>query len=257
MRSIRRGWWLVVATVALALVIPSTALARGSVKIANRSPTEANGRWKLKFTIDYGGKPHIGHIPMVFEFKPTMYYERSLTDESPDKPILRRVPLQNQTPITLSMDVGFADMRGEIFKITKFGFKLGRANDFKAGEYTLKVRLASGGTIGRPLKIILKGDNPIINRKSMIFHTDKPKKKKPKAEVAERPEKTSTMDDLSPQLDDIPDDPDAVDEAPGPPEVEPKRGGGCAIATRGKPDHRSMAWLLLGLGGLMAARARP
>src|SRR4051812_47454088 len=73
---------------------PRAAHAGGTVSIASLSPTESDGRWKLNMTINYGSTPHIGHIPMLFIFTPTVLYERALLDASGDRPILNRIPLQ-------------------------------------------------------------------------------------------------------------------------------------------------------------------
>ena len=76
------------------LLVTSVAAARGTVRLRSTSIDESNGTWKLKFTIDYGGRPPSAYIPMIFSFKPTMLYERSLTDQSPKTPVERRVPLR-------------------------------------------------------------------------------------------------------------------------------------------------------------------
>lgn len=256
--------WKRLRTVALLFVafafvaFPNLALARGSVKISDSRPKENKEKWRLNLVIDYGSKPHLTYVPMVFEFVPTVYYERTLTDESPDKPINRKVPLHNQTPINVRMDVGFS-CGSEICARTKFSFKISRSADFKAGEYKLTVRLASGGTIGRASTLVLQGDNPVINRKAMVFHSDKPVKKKaqPEPEKVDHDSRTAA-EDMGPNLDDITDDStaeDAVDEPPAPPPVDPKSTG-CAVAT---PPNRSgswFAWMLMGLTGLLAVRAR-
>ena len=72
----------------LGLALPS--FAGGSVRLAKTSVDEdKRGRWKLKFTINYGKKPHIGHIPMVFSFKQTAIYERYVDDNTGNTPATR------------------------------------------------------------------------------------------------------------------------------------------------------------------------
>jgi peptidyl-dipeptidase A len=228
---------LSVALALLLLLSGSSALARGTLKIADPAPKEEDGTWKLKFTIDYGGIPHIAHVSFIFSFKPTMLYERALTDQSPDKPAERKVALAGQTPINLPMDVDFADMQGKVHKITKFDFKLRRSDDFQAGEYELTVKLADGGTIGAPTRITLQGENPVINRKSIIFHAEeKPKAKKSDdkgAKKADEPDtsKGTAQEDLGPDLSDIPSAPKRGGADPdGPRAVAPKQGGcGCTV----------------------------
>ena len=74
---------------------------------------DSKGRWKLKFTIDYGKKPHIGHIPMVFEFKQTAIYERYVDDNTGNTPATRTVPVRNAEPKYENVDVGFSNSKGE------------------------------------------------------------------------------------------------------------------------------------------------
>src|SRR5262245_22032588 len=93
----------------VALAFAGSAEARGNVIVRNPVMDEKDGEWKMKLKVDYGSTPHIPHIPMVFTFKPVAIYERQLTDDSPDKPVERRVSLQGQTDINVPMDVGFAD----------------------------------------------------------------------------------------------------------------------------------------------------
>src|SRR4051812_27916920 len=105
-----------------AFLLPRAALAVGTVTLPSREPVESDGKWKLNMSIDYGGIPHLPHIPMLFVFTATALYERALLDKTGDKPVLNRIPLQNQQPINESIDVGFSDASGKIFKITKFDF---------------------------------------------------------------------------------------------------------------------------------------
>src|SRR5262249_1885311 len=57
---------------ALLPFLPRPALAAGSVTLSTREPVEEDGRWKLKFSIDYGSIPQIPHIPMIFSFTPVV-----------------------------------------------------------------------------------------------------------------------------------------------------------------------------------------
>jgi len=255
---------LILATLAtlMALLVTSSAFARGSVRLNKTRVQEKDGEWKLSFTVDYGSKPHLAHVPMVFSFKQTTLYERYVDDSTGDNPATRRVPVHNATPIDLPMDVGFSDMSGKMFKITKFKMKLTRDHDFEAGEYQLKVRLASGGPIGRPVKIILEGDNKVINRKSIEFSAPPPKKGKENDKPKEQdlPEPASgPAEEFGPDLSDIPDisdeEAEAIKDANSPDPVDPKQGGcGCELAGQAPPVGTS--WALLGLGAALALRRR-
>jgi len=238
----------------LLLVGPSHAA--GTVTITDRAPQESDGRWKLKMTINYGSTPHLGHIPMLFSFTPVSLYERSLTDQSPEKPVLNKIPLKGQQSINEDMDVGFSDGSGKIFNITKFDFVLRRDRGFEAGEYELKItRKTDGAQMGSTQKITLQGDNPIVDRRAIVFAGDKKKDKKKEEEKkkAEEPaaaESGSADEAAGAGAEEAA--PADTGEAPveTPPEVEPKQGGcGCRVAGEESPAAPGLA---LGAGLALA-----
>src|SRR5262245_22962168 len=120
-------------------------------------------------TMNYGGTPPTAHIPMLFSFTPTVLYERTLTDKSPTTPVINKIPLSNQQPINQSMDVGFSDFAtGQVFTVTKFDFLIRRDHGFEAGEYTLVIkRTSDGAQMGSQLRVVLQGDNPIVDRRAI------------------------------------------------------------------------------------------
>src|SRR6185369_15576207 len=144
-------------------------------------------------------------------------YERSLTDKSPEKPVLTRMPLQNQQPINESMDVGFSDASGKIFKVTKFDFVIRREHGFEAGEYDLKIKRTDDGVqMGQTIRIILKGDNPVVDRRAIVFAGDgkkKPDEKKADAKKDEQKPADAPKDEDkpadAPKGEDKPADPNA------------------------------------------------
>ena len=222
-----------VAAFAFALLVlaPTIARAAATVTVESLQPKEEDGRWKLKMTMNYGTVPPTAHVPMNFEFTQTVLYERSLTDQSPKTPILTKKPLQNQTPINESMDVGFSDASGKLFNITKFDFTLKRDHGFEAGEYTLVItRTNDGAKMGQPLRIVLQGDNEVVDRRAMVFSGEKKEPKKTDGGDAKKDEK--------PAEGPTPGDADAAatgdtGAAPveTPPPVEKKQGGcGCRVA---------------------------
>ncbi len=243
MRRFVAGW---VALAVLVLAVP--AVAAGSVKLIKSTVQEdSKGRWKLKFTIDYGKVPHIGHIPMTFSFKQTAIYERYTDDDTGSTPATRTVPMRNAEPNNLPVDVGFSNSKGEMFRVTKFGIALSRRNDFEAGEYELTVRESSGRKIGGKVRIKLQGKNKVINRGSLDFGSPKPRaKSKPKPEVdPEESRVRGPAEDMGPDLSDIP---DVVDDDDQPDPVRPKQGGcGCHVVGAA-PATPSSSWVfLLGL----------
>ncbi len=241
------------------VVTPRDALA-ASVKAEKTKLTEADGRWRLKLTIDLGSIPDIAYVPMIFDFEPVTYYERALTDESPEKPILNKKPLQNMKHINESMEVGFSDGTGKAFKLTKFDFAIRRDRGFEAGEYKLIVKFAdTGKQLGQPIRLSLEGDNPIVDRRAISFVGEKSDKKgPPKSKHADKPGDTAQNDggepsDSGPVSDGMPEP-----SADPPPSVEPKQGG-CGCEVPGARSDRGGAWagvFGLAIAGLGAARLR-
>ncbi|MGK3992549.1 MYXO-CTERM sorting domain-containing protein [Sorangium sp. So ce1024] len=255
-----------VVAAALALLgawLPATAAhAAGSVTIADRSPKEDNGRWKLKMTINYGGTPHLAHIPMLFSFTPTVHYERALTDQSPEKPVLNKIPLHNQQSINESMDVGFSDGSGKVFSKTKFDFVLRRDRGFEAGEYDLVIKRASDGVqVGQKQKITLQGENEIIDRRAIVFTGEKKKKdaSADKADAQKSDEPSGDEAQAEPASDaaeaDVPSDDAPPDEAPPP--VAPKQGGcGCRLGPDEAATPLALPLVALGAAAALARRRR-
>ena len=260
METTRTSFWfrstLIAAAVALGLLtLSSSASAFGTFRLKKTTVEEADGRWKFNVEVDYGSKPHLGHIPFDFIFVQKTYYEYSITDNDP-KPVQRRKPMLNQPPQREQMDIGFADARGDLWQRTKFSFSLRRDRGFSAGEYSLTVKRTSDGAImGRPMNIILNGQNELIDRRAIVFSGEKkkdPKKAdKPKegAEAATDKPKDTVPEDVDP-----PDDSVATDEADGPPPVDKKaKGAGCGCRAAGLGPRYGAAPLLgllvLGLFG--------
>ncbi len=83
---------------------------------------------------------------------------------------MNRTPLVNQTPSVESLDVDFADPSGKIFNRTNFDFSLTRTRGYEAGEYKVQVRTSDGTDVGTATTIILKGDNPVVDRRAITFN---------------------------------------------------------------------------------------
>lgn len=248
---------------ALALLLaPRTASAFGTVKVEGGTTLkEVDGRWKLKLVVDYGSMPDINFVPTHFSFQMQTLYERSLTDEGGEKPVITKKSLQNQQPIIESMDIGFSDGTGKTFKVTKFNFVIRRDRGFEAGEYSLQLKRADdGANIGQKIRVILEGDNPIVDRRSISFVGGKEPKKDEKKEA---PKEAAPSDEAgAPSGEAAPSDAAPSDAAPvdAPPPVEPKQGGcGCRVA--GEPSEGAGsaglgAALGIGLAGVVALRRR-
>jgi len=258
----RRSVFLSVLTLLVALFASRVAEAAASARADNATLTEADGRWKLKLTIDYGGTPDIQFVPMLFIFEPTMLYERSLTDESPEKPVVTKKPLQSMPTINESMDVGFSDGTGKVFKVTKFDFVIRRDRGFEAGEYKLTIKFAdSGKTLGQPIRVVLNGDNVVVDRRSISFVGDKSgggKKKPPPAPTGDG--ETTSSGDTSSGASDTPSDTSSASGGDAPADGDagtvPPKQGGCGCKTVGVGEPATTPWALFGAAALGLAWAR-
>jgi hypothetical protein len=157
-----------VATFAL-LAWTAVALAAGSFRLRNSEVQEISGGWRVMTTIELPKAPPISHVPMKFIFTKTAVFERALVDNH-SEPVFNRIVLQNQPPMVESIDVGFADASGKPFKKTIFDFSLTRARGYEAGEYKVQLRSSDGSEIGSPQTLTLKGDNPVVDRRSITFN---------------------------------------------------------------------------------------
>jgi MYXO-CTERM domain-containing protein len=246
---------LAVLVAAPLVLVPHLAQASGSVTLASREVQEDDGRWKLKMTVDFGSIPQLPHIPMIFSFTPVVLYERDLTDKSPEKPVLVRMPLSNQQGIHESMDVGFSDASGKVFKVTKFDFVIRRDHGFEAGEYDLKIKREDDGVqMGQTIHLVLKGDNPVVDRRAMVFSGDKPKSKKVEADKTED-KKDEEKKDEGKKDEEKKDEGEEKKDGADVPKVPPKQGGcGCELA--GDPASPARALWALGLAALVGGRRR-
>ncbi len=153
---------------ALFTVAPRAA-AGGSLKVRNAEAQEVAGSWRLFTTIELSRAPATAHVPMRFVFTKTAVFERALVDKSAD-PVVTLVPVVRATPTFESLDVDFSDATGKIFKGTRFDFALTRARGYEAGEYQLHLRAPDGQEVGSGVRVVLRGNNAIVDRRSVTFN---------------------------------------------------------------------------------------
>jgi MYXO-CTERM domain-containing protein len=168
---------LALACLALITSFARDARAIGTFKLKSTEATEVSGAWHVYVTIDLPKPPLTAHQSMKFLFTKTMVYERALIDGHND-PVVNRQALQNQTPSVESLDVDFADPSGKIFKGTRFDFGLTRTRGYEAGEYKVEVKTSDGTMVGAAQNLVLKGDNPVVDRRAIAFNAKEKSVKK-------------------------------------------------------------------------------
>lgn len=150
------------------VLLAGDARAAGSFVITNKEVNEIGGAWHLYVTVELPKAPSVAHQPMKFLFTKTVAYERSLLDGH-SEPVQTRQALQNQQPSVESLDVDFADPSGKIFKRTRFDFNLARPRGYEAGEYTVELKTSDGVAVGGKQSLILKGDNEVVDRRTITI----------------------------------------------------------------------------------------
>ena len=267
------GWLRRLSGVACALAVllmATAALAYGRVEWPPRNvkPRSDGNSWNIEIKVYLPKAPDFANMPVKFEFKPMVYYERAMVDG--DKLIERKVPLQGREPIIESVDIGFLDPgTATIQKRTRFMFKITRGHGFECGEYRVTLRDGRNGQIiGQPTTLVLGGENEVIDRRSIIFSGEKKKKKKDDkkeeadtksadsedaAEEQDVPEADEEAEDA--EYDTDAEDPDYDPDADAPPSIEEKPGGcGCRLGGPRPPGAALIA--LLALGALLRVGRR-
>jgi MYXO-CTERM domain-containing protein len=264
-----RRWLLCILQLLVLMLIAGPAAAAGRIEWKSKTLKEREGgSWRVELAIYLPKAPDVAHVPMKFEFQPTVYYERTIVDG--DKQVDRKVPLEHRQALIESVDVGFLDgSTGNIEKRTKFSFKVTRAHGYEAGEYKVTVKdTRNDQTVGTPVTLIFEGENELIDRRAMVF-TGKEKKKKDEgakegdakdaAEKSDAPPAEEAADEpageTSPSEEPPADEAGPGDEHEG--EIKEKPGGcGCRLEDAQSSGNAGLAALaLLGLAFLRRRRA--
>jgi MYXO-CTERM domain-containing protein len=254
---------LALACLGVVTLFARDASALGTFKLKSSEAQEVSGAWHIYVTIELPKPPLTAHQTMKFNFTKTVAYERALIDGH-NEPVLNRQALQNQTPSIESLDVDFADPSGKIFKGTRFDFGLTRTRGYEAGEYKVEVKTSDGSTVGNSATLILKGDNPVVDRRAIAFNAKESGVKKvdgvdagPKGASDDTPAANNTMGEVTPTGTAQPFI--AKEGLEKSPEEEIKtRPSGCGCTLPGGVDAGGLLWLvpLAGLGGALARRRR-
>jgi MYXO-CTERM domain-containing protein len=257
---------LVLSQLLVVLLCTGSAFAAGRVEWKSTSVKEREDKsWRLEVAIYMPSAPDVPHVPMKFEFQPTAYYARDMTDG--DKLVEHTVPLTDRQSLIESVDVGFMDSgSGKIEKRTKFSFKVTRAHGYEAGEYKVTIKdTRNGQTVGAPTTLKFQGENETIDRRAMVFASkDKKKDEKKKDAEGDKPAEEAKKDDgasseakseEAPAAEAPPADEGA--DAKGPPAIEEKPGGcGCRVTGGGSGSGVGAGLALLGFAALSLRRRR-
>ncbi len=240
--SVLRTALFALASAIVAITFTTSAFAAGSARLKTPEVTEVSGAWHVFVTIELPKAPATPHVPMRFVLQKTAVYERSLTDQSKE-PVNNRMTLQNQTPTTESIDVDFANPQGKVFKGTNFDFGLTRTRGYEAGEYLLQIRTPDGTDIGGKMALTLKGQNDVVDRRSITFDAKKPGIKKvddgsdpnaPKTAKNDQADTQMASQDVAPSGSAAPFIPaDAYNKTPE--EEIKQKPGGCGCTVPGLP----------------------
>ena len=168
MNALRRTCFLL-ALAFVALVTSTVHAANGSFKVKNTEVEESGGAWHIYVTVELPKAPIVAHQSMRFVFTQTSEFERTLVDGK-DGPVMNKMVVNTGKSKTESMDVDFADSSGKIFKGTRFDFSLSRTNGYMAGEWKMQIRNSDGNEVGGTTLLTLRGDNDVVDRRSIVFN---------------------------------------------------------------------------------------
>lgn len=254
--------WSLSRRVALALALTLSFFAE-SAAAANRvvwkktTIEEADKSWKIALEVHLDRAPDVAHMPVRFAFTPRSYFERALVDGRKE-PVTRRIPLEHQQPIIESVDVGFLDPgTGKTARRTRFSFNVTRERGFEAGTYEVQVTDArTDRELGGKATLTLKGDNEVIDRRSMVFQ-EKPRPEKTQAaQKAAAPERELTPDDPEFWAGGPKEPVEKQAALPPPAHMRERPGCGCRVGERGRARGAAWALSLLGLGLIARRRWR-
>jgi hypothetical protein len=157
-------------TLVLALLfVASPAFAVGTFRLKSNELTEVSGAWHVFVAIELPKAPATKHQTMRFVFTQIAMYDRSLVDGK-SEPVTNRQEIKGRTPSVESQDVDFGDVRGKIWPKTSFDFGLTRQRGYEAGEYKMELKTSDDQPVGSAVTIILKGDNPVVDRRTIAFN---------------------------------------------------------------------------------------
>jgi MYXO-CTERM domain-containing protein len=254
--SMRRllAWACLLLVMLMAASASAARVQWKSTRLKEKKISEDEGRWHIELTIYLDRSPNFANMPVKFEFRQQSSVERFMEGES-DKIKTRTIPIVGAQPVIESVDLGFLDPgTGTIQKRTKFAFDISRAHGFEAGDWQVKITDArSGAPLGATTRMVLEGENKVVDRRTMSFAAGdkKDEKKKEDAESGEEKEKAAPSAPVEEDETSWPED-----KPKRPPPVKEKRGCGCRLVETSGTHAMLGAWLILGLSGAWGLRRR-
>jgi MYXO-CTERM domain-containing protein len=229
----------------------------GTATLKSKDSEEVSKAWRLFITLKLPKPPFPAHQSMRFVFTKTAAFERSLVDGK-SEPVTTRTALTGQVPKSESLDVNFGDATGKIYNQTNFNFMVSRDQGYEAGEYTLQVRTSDGVDVGGKMNVTLKGENEVVDRRSIAFNAkDKSVKKVDDGVEKEKKEKEAIANSVSGDVQASGTaepfvSPDAYNKTPEE-ELKVRKSGGCGCNTSRSASEHGLT-ILLGLGTLALVR---
>lgn len=146
---------------------------------------EKDGAWSLSVEIRLNRAPVVAYVPVRFTFEAKTYFESALVDGR-DTPIVRKIPVASMRSapfdrsIVQDMEVSFGDpATGKVHKRSRLNLSLARDSGFVAGEYEVDiVDSRNGRSFSSPVVLRLRGQNEVLDRRSMDFSAPKSEPKK-------------------------------------------------------------------------------
>lgn len=251
--------WLLALSAVAALFGNTPAYAADRVVWKKTTLSENVQSWRVDLEFYFNKAPDITYVPIQFEFTQTVYYENSRDDQNPE-PHLVKQPVDNKQPLIETQDVGFLDpSSGKTVNRTRFTFKLTRERGFEAGEYKVVVKdKRSNSKLGGETRLVLNGENDVVDRRSISFDEGKKPKKEEKKKSWEEDEYDPNKD---PNRDEYweggPTEKEGEgDDIPPPAHMQDKPGA-CGCRVVGGDSSQPLVPALLGLGlAIWAGRRR-
>ena len=165
---------LFVAMLLSLALVGRTSAAAGTVRIFPADVPEVGGRWVIKTTITIPTDPPGGFSQtMRFSFAKHVIYERAVVKKG-QPPVLNKVVRKPPDEHVETFEVNFSDTLGRPTRVSNYSFAIRRdtastTSFFESGEFEVQVFGSDGAKLGTPQRLVLQGDNPVVDRTGLDF----------------------------------------------------------------------------------------